>query len=842
MKRFALIIGGLVVVLVAALIIVPNLIPSSVYKSQIEQTASTALDREVTLLGDARLSLFPSISARIEGAQVANPEGFEGEHMIEAGELIGKVKLLPLLTGKVEISEVGLRDTRIRLEQLEDGRANWIVGTTSEASETTETEEGGSFETGIDRAFIENASVTYIDRKTGDQYALSEFGAEARLTALDEPFSSNGSGRINGQAFAYDVALDTIEQLLAAEAADLEIELDTDYGRVAYNGALTLGDLPTLGGSFDISSETIGTLIQFIGADLPFKGNEIETLIARGTVSGPATGPKIDFSKMTFEATGIELDVTGGVDLGAAQSINASIDLKTDRIERFLTLDPALMTALATLGEVDLQADLSGALDSPSLSNIKLNQNSDLLSTLYSGAFSLGGDQALDGSLEVSSGDLRRLLAQFGTELADGEGLGSFSIKGQTQGSLTRPSLSEATLQLDDQTVTGSLGADISGPRPKVEADLTTGALDLSPFLGGEAEADTEPSLNEDWSDDPLALDSLNLVDADVRVSASSVTLNQITLDDALLDVDLVAGKLSAAFQQEDDRPGFRAFDGDWAGALELDASTATPRMSVDASATGIAAQKLLEAFTGYSGMTGIGGVNLNLSSNGNSLKALINDLDGSFGTELAEGAVAGVNLGQWARTAQNLSSLDISNLSLDAFSSALSPGAETDFSSLLGDLEFVNGVATIDELSFDNPVVSVAGSGSIDLGARTLNIRLVPSVDVNAAGQGTSVALNDIPIPVLISGSWTSPSIGPDYDMISQIVADQAKSRIAGEITSRVDGPLGSILGDVVGSGDAGDGASSDIESQLRDEANSALGSLFGRNRDNDDDDDKDD
>ncbi|MDJ0920372.1 MAG: AsmA family protein [Henriciella sp.] len=839
MKRIALIIGGLFAVLLAALIIVPNLIPSSVYKTQIEQAASTALDREVTLLGDASLSLFPSISAKIDGAQVANPEGFEGDYMIEAGELVGKVKLLPLLTGKVEISQVGLRDTRIRLEQLADGQANWVVGRASETEETT-----GGFETGIDRAFIDNASISFINRQTGDQYELSDFNAEARLTALDKPFSSSGDGRINGQAFAYDVALSTIDTLLNQSPADLTVELDTDYGRVSYDGALTLGEVPVVDGTFDVRSDTLGPIIEFIGAELPFNGNEIRSLIARGEVSGAATTPKIDFSRMRFEATGIELDVTGGFDLGEAQSISASVDLKTDRIERFLALDPAMMTAISALGEVDLQADLSGTLSSPNLTNIRLEQDSPVLRTLFSGGLSLGGGQTLDGALEVSSRNLRGLMNQLGVELPEGEQLETFSIEGQTQGSLSNPALNQATLQLDDQTATGSIGADLSGARPKVEADLTTGELDLTPFLGGEAAADTEPSLNEDWSDDPLALDSLTLVDADVRVSAQSVKLNQITLNDALLDAELVSGRLNASFEQENDKPGFRAFDGDWAGSLELDASKPTPHLEVDAGATGIAAQKLLSAFTGYGGMTGIGGVSLNLSSNGNSLKALVNDLDGTFDTELAEGAVAGVNLAQWARTAQNLSTLDLNNLSLDAFSSALSPGSETDFSSFLGDLEFVNGVATIDQLSLNNPVVSVAGSGSIDLGARTLNIRLVPSVDINAAGQGSSVAVNDIPIPVLISGSWTSPTIGPDYDMISTIVADQAKARVADEITSRVEGPIGSILGDVIAPGstqEGEEGEATDLESQLRDEANSALGSLFGRSRDSDDETEED-
>ena len=48
MKRILIITGAIPAILIAALIIVPFLVPTSVYKTQIEAAASTALDRRVT--------------------------------------------------------------------------------------------------------------------------------------------------------------------------------------------------------------------------------------------------------------------------------------------------------------------------------------------------------------------------------------------------------------------------------------------------------------------------------------------------------------------------------------------------------------------------------------------------------------------------------------------------------------------------------------------------------------------------------------------------------------------------------------------------------------------------
>ena len=111
MKHIALIAGGIFVLLIGAAMAVPFLIPKSVYRAQIERAAGEALQRKVTLEGEVRLSLFPRIAASVGGMKVANPEGFEGAYMIEAGELRGAVKWAPLLFGqRVEVHELAFVD------------------------------------------------------------------------------------------------------------------------------------------------------------------------------------------------------------------------------------------------------------------------------------------------------------------------------------------------------------------------------------------------------------------------------------------------------------------------------------------------------------------------------------------------------------------------------------------------------------------------------------------------------------------------------------------------------------------------------------------------------------
>jgi len=478
-----------------------------------------------------------------------------------------------------------------------------------------------------------------------------------------------------------------------------------------------------------------------------------------------------------------------------------------------------------------------------------LKQRGQNLRSDYTGDISLSGNQAINGMLDISSDNPRGLLANLGTALEPGETLQNFALKGQTTGTAITPTLSGMTLTLDDTTATGDIGADLAGERPRITANLVTTTLDLTPFLGsGQQASNTEPDLNADWDDTPLDLASLKAVDATLTVAAQKIVLNQITLSDALLKTRLDNGRLSAIFRQDEDKPGFKAFNGDWSGDLVLDASRSTPTLQIEALADSIAAQEMLGSLTGFKSLSGLGDVHLDLTSEGQSLKALISGLDGKFESDLNEGALQGINLAKLVRDGSNLKDLIASgDLSITSFREAFSPEAETDFSNFIGNLSFTNGVANITDLKFDNPVVGVTGSGQIDLANRTIDIRLVPRLDTSAQGGGSTIGLANIPIPVRISGSWVAPSFGLDSSAVRAELTARARGEVASRITERVGGDVGNILGQIVGGDQPSppapaqtpDGEADEpeeprsLEDELKDRAvDGALGAIFGTQR----------
>jgi AsmA protein len=835
MKRILIIIGALLAILLAVAVAVPFLIPASVYKAQIETAATNALGREVTLKGDANLSVFPVIAARVDGVEIANPDGFSDPLMVEAGSLRASIKILPLLSRRVEVAQITLDDATVRLEKLADGQVNWEFGPEQAPTEESEPgESSGSLETGIDRAKLSNTAIFYRDWGTDTQYALTDFNATARLTAMDKPLTSSGEGLINGQAFDYRVRLETIADLNTQAPVTLDLKLGTIYGDIDYDGALTLAEEPTLDGAFELSSETLGQALSILGdSDLPIVASALESVRAKGTISGAANTAALDFEQLTLAATGLDLDFKGAVQLGVTPTLDGAIDLNAADAQRLLKPNHPLIPLLAMLGDVDFEARLSGPVTAPNLTGIVLKQRGQDLSTDYAGSLGFDGDRALDGQLSLSSDNPRAVLSALGTEFPPGDSLNNIALSGKTSGSALAPTLQDASFTIDDTNATGTIGADLRSARPRITADLNMPRLDLTPFLGTDPEAQ-QPN---DWDDSPLDLAALKTMNATVTVAADEVIMDQITLNDALLNTRLDDGRLSAIFRRDNEAPGFKVFQGNWSGDLVLDASRSTPTLQINALADSIAAQEMLTALTGFRNLNGLGDVLIDLSSEGSSIKALVRGLDGKFETDLNDGALRGLNLTKLVQSTSNLQQL-VSNggLTVASFQEAFSPNATTDFSKFIGSMDITNGVATLTDLSIDNPVIGVFGSGQIDLGARTLDIRLTPRVDVAAAGAGSTIGIGDIPIPVRIYGSWSNVRFGLDSSAVQAELTSRLRNQAAGEIADRIGGDAGAIIGGIIGSGSTAPASEEEEDTpSLEDElANRALGALFG-NRDRD-------
>lgn len=756
MKRVLLIVSGIAALLIIAAFSVPFFIPKSVYKNQIENAATNALQRDVTLAGDVKISVFPRISASVEQVSVANPDGFATPNMIEAGALRGSVKWMPLLSRRVDVQEIAFVDADVFLQRKADGNTNWEFASSKEASPPPEGT-NGSFDAGIESAILKNASLTFQDDQSGETYELSELDLEASLRGMDQPLSATASGRFQEQAFTIDVWLDAPEALTRNLPAQARLDLASDLANIKYDGSVQLGDAPSLNGTF-------------------------ETVVA-------------DLAALTQQ---FELDVP----------------------------------ARSALGRLQVAGKASGALDSPSLTELKLTHDSDLLSASYEGSVSLNGDGTVAGTLSIASDRMRDLLSATAIELAPGDTLQTFAVSGTANGTFKSVMVNNLNLSLDALRGTGQAGIDVSATTPRIIGDLSVPALDLTPFMGEPDPEKTNQGI-QPWSDETLELSGLKSVNANLSLEVGSLTIGDVELTDAVMDVDLTDGLLTADLSQ------FKVFSGLWLGKLTVDARPATPKVGFDMQGQNVAVANLLGTLAGFDSLTGTGQFKVSAQSSGTSIDAIMQAIDGEVSTSLSDGVVKGLNVAALVRSASSLKqAIATGSIQELNFGEALSQNAETDFSSFNTVLKVNNGVANVDVMKLLSPILGVDGTGQINLAGQSMDLRLATSVDKSAQGQGSVVQLNGIPVPIRISGAWTNPKVTPDLSGVSSAFKAELGSRVLEELgvsNSAGSGSTEDVIGGLLGIKKPDPEAPTDdapAETSAEDVAIKALGGLLNNRK----------
>ncbi len=115
----------LVLLAVAAVVILPMVVDPNDYKPQIVEKAKQTLGRDLAIEQDLSLSVFPWLGIETGGVRVGNAEGFQAESFAEIEQLGLKVKLMPLLSRRVEVDTLVLKGLRLNLEKDASGKTNW---------------------------------------------------------------------------------------------------------------------------------------------------------------------------------------------------------------------------------------------------------------------------------------------------------------------------------------------------------------------------------------------------------------------------------------------------------------------------------------------------------------------------------------------------------------------------------------------------------------------------------------------------------------------------------------------------------------------------------------------
>jgi AsmA protein len=186
-KILGLVILGLLLILVAAGFALTHLFDPNDYKDEIRDLARNKAGLELDIKGDIGWSLFPWLGLELHDTTLASAQT-PGQPFADLRMLGLSVRVMPLLSREVQMSDITVNGLNLTLSRDEQGRGNWEgvgqpAGRSEQAGEppkaaepqTEQREEASSarkpLTLDIDSLTVSDARVTYSDAKTGQQYS-----------------------------------------------------------------------------------------------------------------------------------------------------------------------------------------------------------------------------------------------------------------------------------------------------------------------------------------------------------------------------------------------------------------------------------------------------------------------------------------------------------------------------------------------------------------------------------------------------------------------------------------------------------------------------------------------
>jgi uncharacterized protein involved in outer membrane biogenesis len=608
-RKLLISLGILVFVLIGAAFAGPLLVPTDSIKADIASEVRKATGRTLAIDGALNFRLLPAPGISASGVKLSNAgQGF-GPEMVRLEGATVEVALLPLISGDVQVTRVVLRKPVILLEQYADGTNNWTFTPEADgsaaaggaAASSGDPDNSGSGTPPVRLDDVEIVDGTLIYATPDQRERVENINMNLGAGSLTGPFRADGSLSARG----FDIALNAaVGELVTGKATPINTQLSTAGAKISYSGVFSgAGETPRVSGRLEVRADDLLAMVSSLSdaaAPPALRGKSLEL---DGMVTATAAAVSVNDLALRLG----EGSATGAVDVKLGDGITADVVFNMQQLDldRLLAetngASPAGGSGAPPSGKVPArpapaatQRDARGFAIPENIS-ASLETKIDTLvyrggvvrqvllnAEVVQGAVNIsrasvqlpGGSTAnlvglvtpdpvgpkFDGQVEISSDDLRSLLAWAGTDVSSvppdrlRKMAGSMSVSATPE----NVTLTDIDVSVDVSRLRGGVaialrerpGFGVGLSLDKLNADaylLTSGAAPVTggaPSGGsiGSSAASGAPASSGNAGGSPLA--ALNAFDAILQLKVGELTYQGQRLRGFILDSTLQSGVL----------------------------------------------------------------------------------------------------------------------------------------------------------------------------------------------------------------------------------------------------------------------------------------------------------
>ncbi|MEK1888514.1 MAG: AsmA-like C-terminal region-containing protein [Phyllobacterium sp.] len=190
MARLFVFLGGLLVLVLTAALVVPYFVDWAGYRSSFEREASALLGRPVTVAGSASARLLPFPSVTFSDVRVGDPKS---EPVMTIDKFSMDAELAPFMRGEILIFDMHVEKPRATVRIDKDGAFDWAIRPRTPFH---------SAQVRLEDMRITDGSVVIRDASTGTTRTITSLDATLAANDLSGPWSFDGTLFFNGKKMA----------------------------------------------------------------------------------------------------------------------------------------------------------------------------------------------------------------------------------------------------------------------------------------------------------------------------------------------------------------------------------------------------------------------------------------------------------------------------------------------------------------------------------------------------------------------------------------------------------------------------------------------------------------
>ena len=730
-------------------------------KPRISRVVRELTGRELTLRGNIQLKIGFRPALTVEDAHLENVSWGSRPDLVKINRLELQVALLPLIRGDIQVRRFILVEPDILLERDKSG--TWNIGFKREKGEA---EAGAKREEAankwelplfaLNQLQIKKGRLIYKDGQSAKTYSVALDSVSAAATSIDSPVAIKVKGVYRERSFEVAGTLGALTSFTDPDKAwALNLVGQTRRATVSADGVIK--DLAN-GRNFSFVVKTEGQSTADI-TDLlnitqlpdlrPFKvtGKVSDT-------SGKLTIENIN-ARMGTEALA-KVNVVGVIREPRAKR---GIDLKVDiRGKDLTTLEKLLKRPLHLKGPFHGTGRLKDAEGNLLVQNLDVQVgHSKLVCLRLSGTVNdLLAQREFDLKFHAQGKNLANLEKLLGMSIPF---KGPFKASGRVNDfGYKTYKFSEFQGTLRNSDLSGSVDVKLDSKRPKLTAVLSSRQLDLRPFLSKKKRRarrakgyKKSAAEKKAFSSDPLTLDALKRVDAEIMIEAKRFLMPRLALRDLGAQISLESGRLRVREVRSN------IGGGTVKGRLDLRVRrkgvVVATALRIDNSDLG----RMLKELGVNDILQGKVDMDVNIRAYGRSIAALMAGLNGKI--------ILVMENGRMNNTYIDMLGADVGS----SLGKLLDSSSEKDFTELncfVCRFDIKQGLADNTVLVVDTKATSLVGDGEIDLKTEKLNLamRSYPKRGVGISGLGKlSLSIGEFAKPLKLGGTLRNPAFVMD-------------------------------------------------------------------------------